>query len=205
MATGVLAALAAALPGAASMLQFDRAAILGHAQWWRLFTGHFCHWDINHLIWDVAVFAVAGMLVARESKARFAACVFVTAGVSSALLLAARPELDVYRGLSGIDCALVMATAVTLFLRADSSVGQKAGALTLMLAGIAKVAFETLLDDTLFVRNANFLLVPSAHIVGLVIGGIAALVHAIPQRNHERLNPTFPVRGIKRRFLTIFD
>ena len=53
-----LALLAVAVelwPGATNWLQLDRAAIFNF-QFWRIFTCHFAHFGMNHLVWDVSVF-----------------------------------------------------------------------------------------------------------------------------------------------------
>ena len=61
---GVVLALAVAALNLAGALQYDRGAIAA-GQVWRIITGHFTHWSADHLSWDVAVFAVLGLLAER--------------------------------------------------------------------------------------------------------------------------------------------
>ncbi len=62
----------AAVPGAARLWQYHREAILT-GQWWRLFTGHWTHWNADHAAWDLAMFAVLGMACERLSPRRLIA------------------------------------------------------------------------------------------------------------------------------------
>ena len=47
-------------PAAAASLEFDRDAVAA-GQWWRLLTSHLTHWGRQHLMWDLAVFALLGI------------------------------------------------------------------------------------------------------------------------------------------------
>jgi hypothetical protein len=67
-----LAALAVAIyavPGATAGLEYDRAAIAG-GQLWRLLTGHWTHWAVDHLLWDVVAFAALGLACEYRSPGR---------------------------------------------------------------------------------------------------------------------------------------
>ncbi len=46
----------------AVQLQFDRSSIL-HGACWRLLTGHFTHWNTDHLFWDVCMFVALGTMI----------------------------------------------------------------------------------------------------------------------------------------------
>src|SRR5262245_5811857 len=73
--TGLLAAIMAALvlaPGLASAFQMDRNS-LAAGEWWRLLTCHLVHWNAQHALWDVAVFAVLGGLCEARGQTRYVA------------------------------------------------------------------------------------------------------------------------------------
>ncbi len=48
-------------------LEFDRTAISA-GQIWRLATGHFTHWNADHMAWDVMMFAVLGAMIERHNR-----------------------------------------------------------------------------------------------------------------------------------------
>jgi len=47
--------------GVADAAQYDRAALL-RGEVWRLVTGHFVHWSLSHLVWDVLAFLILGAI-----------------------------------------------------------------------------------------------------------------------------------------------
>ena len=161
------------LPGAADVLQYDRAA-LGRGELWRLFTAHLTHFGPNHLNWNLAVFLVLGCATERQSRPRFAAALaFATAAITPALWLW-QPQFDLYRGLSGLDCALVGLFAASLGRHGPRS-ATVSGALVLA-ALAAKCTVELVTARTVFATGDTFAPVPLAHAVGLLAGCTAHLV-----------------------------
>ena len=73
----------------ATLLEYDRAAIL-HGEVWRLVTGHFVHWSVGHLAWDLLAFAILSAVCMRR-RWLFAAVVLATAIVVSLFLLICCP------------------------------------------------------------------------------------------------------------------
>src|SRR5262245_41482469 len=86
-------------------LSFDRAAV-ANGEPWRLFTGHLTHWNWDHLVWDVLMFAVLGVLIESRSRAAFARVLFVSTAAISAAVWFFSANVTEYRGLSGIDSGL---------------------------------------------------------------------------------------------------
>ncbi len=170
-----LSALAVALYASATLSErfaYDRNSIAA-GEVWRLLTGHFTHWTAEHLGWDLLVFAVLAVLWERSgARRRLAACVFGSALLISAAVWAAMPETTLYRGLSGIDCSLVTATAVSL-LRRSLRRGQRglSVAFAVVLAGyFLKILYESATGGTVFVEADAFVAVPLAHLVGGLYG-----------------------------------
>jgi len=171
--TSLLAAAAVAIhllpPEFATALQFDRAAVEA-GEWWRLVTAHFTHFDANHLAWDVGSFFALGWACERESRritglALGAAAVAITLGVWAWL-----PQFAIYRGLSGLDCAL-FALLATTFLRRPARAPRWVGLVALLGLG-AKCGFETATATTLFASGAGYDPVLLAHLLGAAVGAL---------------------------------
>ena len=96
-----------------NLLQYDIAAI-GRGEVWRLLTGHFTHWNFEHLFYDVLMFAVFGTWCCKENRKAFFIIIISVPLITSAAILLFNPEMHFYRGLSGIDTGLFVYTAVTI-------------------------------------------------------------------------------------------
>ncbi|HEX6810481.1 MAG TPA: rhombosortase [Planctomycetota bacterium] len=176
--TAALAAFAAvaAWPPLAGALVLERSRL--SAEPWRLLTGHWTHWSADHLIWNVLVFGALGALMELRSRARFLACIVVSALAISAALVVLQPQVAHYRGLSGIDSALFAAVVVALLHDAlAAGRWRTASCLVLAFAGLlAKIVFESTTGRLLFVDAAAFTSVPLVHAVGAMVGVVIALV-----------------------------
>lgn len=172
-----LPALLLAAPGLARLFQLNRAAVLG-GEAWRLVTCHWTHWTPGHLAWDLAAFVLlAGACELHPAcgRRRLLAAVGLAALAIPAVFWIALPEMDRYRGLSGIDSALFVLLAVTL-LRHELAAGNRrtAGLGAAALAALAaKIVFETATGAALFVApQGEFVPVPLAHLIGGLAGGM---------------------------------
>jgi rhomboid family GlyGly-CTERM serine protease len=170
----LLAALMYLSPELTAWATFDRTAIAA-GELWRLITGHWTHWSGEHLGWDLLVFAVVGgALELRGRRNAFLTCTVLSALLISGGVWVLRPGMVEYRGLSGIDCALVTLAAVD-FLR--QAIRERQWGLSLALAGLlagylGKVTFEFATGQTLFVDSGQglFVPVPLAHVLGGGLG-----------------------------------
>ena len=172
------AAVVFAVPGLGSLLQYDRA-LVGCGQLWRLLTGHWTHWSLNHLFWDLTAF---GILFAWALRTRPAGAVGLVIGSSLAITGAVwhfRPELLTYRGLSGVDTALFVLVAFDLIRaccrRRD---WRAAGFVALWVIGfLVKTSFESATGSAVFVGRLGpgVVPVPLAHLVGGACGALAGL------------------------------
>ncbi len=173
------AVLVFVLPSATTWLQYDRLAIAA-GEIWRLVSSHWTHVSGDHLFWDVLTFLVLGTLCERMSRLRFCACVLGSAVLIPVALWITMPQLEMYRGLSGIDSALYVLLAVTLL---KDEVHGRRWAWVIALSGvlfafIGKVGYEIATGGTIFVDSgaSHMILVPLAHCVGAVVGMIVALM-----------------------------
>lgn len=180
------AVLVFVLPPATTWLQYDRLAIAA-GEIWRLVSSHWTHVSGDHLFWDVLTFLVLGTLCERMSRMRFCACVLGSAILIPVALWITIPQLETYRGLSGIDSALYVLLAVTLLK--DEVHGQRWGwvmALSgVLLLFIGKVGYEIATGGTIFVdsRASEMVPVPLAHCIGATVGMIVGLMR-IPNWLH---------------------
>jgi rhomboid family GlyGly-CTERM serine protease len=162
--TVTTALLALLLAGASlgGFAQYDRSAVL-RGEVWRLVTGHFSHWSLSHLGFDLFAFVVLGAICEPRGRRLFAAVMFATALAVSLFLLAFRADVASYRGLSAIDSALWM---LALF-----DLGRRRPRLALSLAALflAKVMIESR-SGALFVDGIAVL--PVVHLIGAAVGFI---------------------------------
>lgn len=184
------------VPGAAAAVQYERAAAAS-GEVWRYFTGHLAHWSFEHFAWDVAVLVVLG--VACEERVGRARTLAASGGAMVAIPFAiriARPGLETYRGLSGIDSALfglLLAMLVHDLLR-----NRKRRAAMFVLgcgcAFVAKLVFESATRQSMFVNSTSsgFVPVALAHAIGLITG---CTVGALSPRD-SALAPSTPAATI---------
>lgn len=173
----LLAAVAvaiAAIPGAAMALQFDRSMIADNGSIWQVVTGHWTHWSLSHLFWDVLAFAVLGALCETTDWRRFLWCVAASIPAIPAVLWFTEPWMQTYRGLSGIDSGLFALFVTGLMKNAARERDRLVlviGA-ALFTAFVGKLAFEFVAGQTVFVDSAaaGMVPVPMAHVVGMIVG-----------------------------------
>ena len=174
-----LAAAAVAVflwPGLSAQLQYDRAAIAA-GEVWRLVSGHWAHYSLDHVVWDVIAFAALGMPCERKGSPRLLACVVTAAIAISCAVWLLLPGMRIYRGLSGIDSALFTLLIADL-LEEQRQTGQARSRLlagACLVAFLAKIAFELLTGRNVFVSafDAGTVGVPLAHLVGAGCGLVA--------------------------------
>jgi len=195
VALAVFAAIAA-WPPLAGVLELERSAVCSEP--WRLLTCHWAHWHLDHLCWNLAVFAVLGAMMETRSRARFLACVVISALVISTALVVTQPGLERYRGASGVDSAL-FAAVVTATLREAVAARQWRAATWLALgitALFGKIVFESVTGRCLFVDTTTFTPIPLVHGLGAIVGVIVALLPTgraaapVLERERDERDPT---------------
>jgi rhomboid family GlyGly-CTERM serine protease len=160
-------------------LLYDRSALV-HLELWRLLTCHWVHLSGDHLFWSAMTFLGLGSLCELMDKKKYYATVAVSALLIPAVIWQTMPDLMIYGGLSGLDCALYALLMVLMIKREIRSRNRIWAAFpSLLFAGlIAKITYETVSGLTIFVSNAHLGMVPVplAHLVGAAVGtGIGLL------------------------------
>jgi rhomboid family GlyGly-CTERM serine protease len=160
-------------------LLYDRSA-LSHHELWRLLSCHWVHLSWDHFFWSAMTFLGLGSLCELMDKKKY----YTTVGVSALLIPIAiwwgMPDLMIYGGLSGLDCALY-ALLMVLLIKREIRSGSRiwVAFFSLLLVGlIAKITYETVTGLTIFVSNnhTGMVPVPLAHLVGGVVGTGIGLV-----------------------------
>lgn len=161
------------LPAIAGFLQYDPSAI-AEGQLWRIVTCHFTHWSLDHLIWDAMAFVILAALCETTDRRSFLLCLTASAVLIPLFIGLLMPEVDAYRGLSGLDSALFVLAATTI-LRENVTTrrwGWVAAAGVVLCGFAAKIGFEYVTGQTLFVDSAaaDMVPIPLAHVVGGLVG-----------------------------------
>jgi len=160
-------------------LLYTRTA-LAHGDFWRLISCHWVHLNTDHLLWSAMTFFVLGSFCEIMNRGKYLA----TVGISTILIPTAiwfvMPHLNVYGGLSGLDCALY-SLLIVLFIRREWSAQKWSWIIfyTIMLVLLpAKIIYEMTSGLTIFVSNlqANMVPVPLSHLVGGVVGLAVGIV-----------------------------
>lgn len=172
----VLALAIAALGEAAShALVWNRAAILD-GEVWRLWTGHLVHADAAHLFWNVVGFAsiAAHFETAPFGGTRRLAWILLAAAaaVGGALLLWPGTP-DLYRGLSGVAYAPMVALLIGLGVHTGLRIFPVVTGLIAVKA-VLELVFGVGLFDAFF---GGLPTAPEVHAVGFVVGLAAAWAH----------------------------
>ncbi len=188
LALAAFAVVASLLPAAMDWLSYDRTAIAA-GEAWRLVSGHFTHWNADHLLWDVVMFVVLGATVERVCRGRLATTLVASSAAISATLWMFAPEVSQYRGLSGLDSALFGFVAPQLFCEARRKRHRAAQCLLALLSAgfVGKIAWEMATGQTLFVDSsaACFTPLPLAHVVGALVGfSVCLWMHWKAHRDH---------------------
>jgi rhomboid family GlyGly-CTERM serine protease len=176
----------AAAPALAPSLLYDRAA-LERGEYWRLWTGHFVHFGWSHLLWNLAVFAVAGSWAERVAPRRARVLLIVAPPIIGVALFGLDPELGFYGGLSGVTAAMLTFLAFAQLAR----IAESEAAAVVVVAGaearssapsdrwfwrtvlaliILKIAAEFAVSSPLLARFASEGIqpVPLAHLAGVL-------------------------------------
>lgn len=148
--------VASLLPGEA--MELNRQAV-AEGQFWRLWTGQFCHWSVLHLAGNLAA-AVAICVIAGRPIRPWLSVLPVVAPLLSLFLLVAVPGLERYRGLSGLVAMLVVGAAIE-----GGLVGR-----ILAVAYLAKLGFDAFTGSQSALLPEGIAVAWPAHLGGLLLG-----------------------------------
>ena len=167
----LLAVMVQVTAGLPEALQWQRGSI--SALSWA--TSHLCHWSWDHLIWDLGAFALLSWLSLRLAPSRYALCLILAAALIPLEVRINQPMLETYRGLSGIDTALLGLLIAVLWRKSSPDQNGHASRWLAAISAcgfVAKTTYELTTGGTVFVEAGAqpFVPVPSAHLVGFLAG-----------------------------------
>lgn len=152
-------------------LVFDRTDI-ENGQWWRIFTGHFDHTNLNHLLLNLAGLIMLWALHGDHYRHGLFAAVFLVSAIATSLgIYYFDPDMNRYVGLSGVLHGVFVFGAI-----ADIRTGEKTGYL-LLIGIIAKIIYEQVegaSEDMVDLIGASVAI--DAHLFGAIGGLIAGLI-----------------------------
>src|SRR5882672_1100655 len=176
----LLQGVGSALPQLGAVLEYQLAAL--GSQPWRLLTGHWVHINWVHALINAAAWFIVARLFAQELTPARQVLVVLGAGVAiSAGLALAYPQIDWYRGFSGVLHALFFAGATawltrTLSVRESRNVGALWLPGALALGGWVKVLLEQpAAGATPYASWLGATTVPQAHLLGAACGTVVGL------------------------------
>lgn len=163
------AALALLVPSAFELTRSGLRA----GEFWRLLTGHLAHYGLYHFAIDAGTLLALGWMYENRCGSRRWALLLGGAALAVSLVfLAAEPDLERYRGLSGVDCAAFAAAVLCEYPR------RRMLSACLAALFVAKLLFEQTTGGFLFPSTGlgdMGLPVLSAHTVGAAAGFALAL------------------------------
>ncbi|MDR1011701.1 MAG: rhombosortase [Opitutaceae bacterium] len=185
-----LAIFAAALPGGTGVLEFTRDAF-ARGEIWRLFTAHLTHFDAAHLRWDAFALLLLGSMAEWNSRRDWLVTILVSAPLITLAVWIIQPHFEVYRGLSGIDCAAYGVVAGHLLRDGWRPRHWPTLALGMLACGgaLAKCGYELITGNPFFVGATDaFAPVPLAHLAGATIGVLVVFASDAAMRLRSRAN-----------------
>lgn len=154
--------------GLSDLLVYDRQLVIS-GEWWRPATAFLVHFSADHLQWNLAVLAAAGMLAERRGRRRFALVLALSAVLPGFYYLTFDPACGRFGGLSGIVTGIVVWLGMTEVR--GGKPGQSLAGLALLVVVVGKIVLEGRLAHPLFAELDSAVVVATpAHWIGLVAG-----------------------------------
>ena len=147
---------------------------LGDGDFWRLASCHWVHLNSDHLLWSSMTFLLLGSICEILNRRKYAFTIGASAIFIPIAIWMLRPQLEVYGGLSGLDCALY-SLMIVLIMRREWHTLNWFWILfyTMMLVLLpVKIIYEMTSGLTIFVNNihTNMVPVPLSHLIGGMVG-----------------------------------
>jgi len=160
--------------------QFERTDILEYFSWWRLFTGHWVHANVEHTALNLFSFIATLILFPNlgQPKRLLPLIAFSSLWISTALLIFS-PDIEYYLGFSGVFYALLTAGAVSAW--------QTPTAWLIAVFIIAKVLAEQTLGPMEYsAALTGGIVATSAHLYGVIAGAIYSVSAILIQHLQHR-------------------
>ncbi|VAX34790.1 hypothetical protein MNBD_UNCLBAC01-94 [hydrothermal vent metagenome] len=162
--SGIMIALYGMGQNMFDLLVLDKEA-LRHGELWRFFTGHFVHFNFDHILWDLLAFLILGTVIELHHRRYLIFSLLVSCVVVS-LWICFGTTISAYCGLSGALSGLLVIAAMIQWKKSHNKIF-----IYVVLATIGKIIFELMTQQTIF-TNLSSKAVPTAHAAGFVAGFI---------------------------------
>jgi len=146
---------------------------------WRLLLWQFVHWSPAHLFWDVTALAGSGLVCEWRSRRSLCLAVALSIVFVTPTVLLCHPGIQVFRGLSGLDCAVYSAALVVLWRSGHGRPGAWVLPSCAMALFVLKCLWETRTGLPVFVRHTIMISLPSAHLAGALAGVVAGMLTGV--------------------------
>lgn len=169
----------------ASLLQYDRSAIIA-GEYWRILTCHFVHAGWEHMLLNLLGALLIPVLFVQlyTPFTWFTGGLFCMIGISSSFLIL-RPTLEWYMGLSGLLHGLLLMGII-----GEIKKGNRFYYFGLAVV-VGKLAMEFFCGPSVITsRFINISIITTAHLYGAVTGGTAAFFTAFAQKQPGGLRAT---------------
>lgn len=134
----------------------------------RSFTSSFCHWDNNHLLWNMLALIFIGIILIDFNEKMFWQTLLIAPFFVGLTVHIFCPITFSYCGFSG--AAFTLLTLVCFqFIRSKHKSHQVYGWLTI-IGSTGKVFWELLTGASLFAVGSTFYVLPQSHLAGIVAG-----------------------------------
>ncbi len=151
------------------LLVLDKEA-LRQGELWRFFTGHFVHFNFDHIVWDMLAFLILGSVIELHRRCYFIFSLLACCSVVSLWICFGATRISAYCGLSGALTGLLVVAAMIQWKSSHNKIF-----IYVILATIGKIVFEMVTRQTIF-TDLSSKAVPSAHAAGFVAGVIYLLL-----------------------------
>jgi len=178
------------VPGHFSLLALgasDRAQVLGHGEWWRLFTATMLHGSAGHLVGNVVTFLMVGFLLEPMIGIGWFAAIYLTGGFAGAVLSTLLNGPDMLSvGASGA----IMATLAALFTLSFHAGAPRPGLMRRVSAGSL---FPALIPT---VTKSGAAVDIQAHLGGCLAGAAIAFVMLIAWNDEAETPPARSIAAV---------
>lgn len=159
-------------------------------EFWRLLSCHWVHLNSDHLLWSSMTFLLLGSICEYMDRKRYALAIGLSIILIPAAIWFGRPYLQVYGGLSGLDCALY-SLLIVLLIRRERQARHRIWIIFYILMLVllpAKIIYEMSSGLTIFVNNAHsdMVPVPLSHLAGGIVGILAGAIETSKISPQER-------------------
>ncbi len=178
--SGHLPGVPAAAGGILNWLQYDRDAIAA-GECWRLLTCNLVHWSREHFWLDVGAFVIVGVLYERQLGRLYSWLLLASAVAVGLALFVFRPDLQTYRGLSGVDSGQFAAALAIECLAAIRDRRRLCWFAPAAIMFFTKITYEALSGRMFFGTEGLGNIgvpVPLAHVAGVIATGALLTVVA---------------------------